>query len=202
MYGAKRGALRRNFESHDRWQSQANGLSDKRKARRRGMLENISRGIVVMLLLLSVKISSSWRFLIAISSMQTIWLWSNWRLRSAGTPLNIRFDIAAISLFDKSLKTERRRQEMMKWKKGMRCHKKSFTYTLTKLDMLESKLSGSVLILLLFNRLRKEKNKVLITANPKIRKSLKQSSSLFLVLAVNWIWNLLHFLPRNKKERS
>lgn len=103
VYGASRGALRRNFESHDRWQSHANGLSDKRRARSRGMLENISRGIVVMLLLLSVKISSSWRFLTAISSMQTIWLWSNWRLRRAGTPLNIRFDIAAISLFDKSL---------------------------------------------------------------------------------------------------
>lgn len=103
VYGASRGALRRNFESHDRWQSHANGLSDKRKARSRGMLENISRGIVVMLLLLSVKISSSWRFFTAISSMHTIWLWSNWRLRSAGTPLNILFDIAAISLFDKSL---------------------------------------------------------------------------------------------------
>lgn len=103
VYGANRGALRRNFESHDRWQSQANGLSERRSARSRGMLENISRGIVVMLLLLSVKISNSWRFLTAISSMQTIWLWSNWRLRSAGTPLNIRFDIAAISLFDKSL---------------------------------------------------------------------------------------------------
>lgn len=103
VYGASRGELRRNFESHDRWQSHAKGLSDKRSARSRGMLENISRGIVVMLLLLSVKISSSWRFLTAISSMQTIWLWSNWRLRSAGTPLNIRFEIAAISLFDKSL---------------------------------------------------------------------------------------------------
>lgn len=109
VYGANRGALRRNFESHDRWQSHANGLSDKRKARSRGMLENISRGIVVMLLLLSVKISNSWRFLTAISSMQTIWLWSIWRLRSAGTPLNIRFEIAAISLFDKSLVWKKKR---------------------------------------------------------------------------------------------
>lgn len=107
VYGASRGALRRNFESHDRWQSHANGLSERRNARNRGMLENISRGIVVMLLLLSVKISNSWRFLTAISSMHTIWLWSSWRLRSAGTPLNIRFDIAAISLFDKSLWRER-----------------------------------------------------------------------------------------------
>lgn len=115
VYGANRGALRRNFESHDRWQSHANGLSDKRNARRRGMLENISRGIVVMLLLFSVKISNSWRFLTAISSMQAIWLWSNWRLRSAGTPLNIRFDIAAISLFDKSLKEEKKARR--RWNK-------------------------------------------------------------------------------------
>lgn len=103
VYGANRGALRRNFESHDKWQSHANGLSESRNARSRGMFENISRGIVVMLLLFNVRISNSWRFLNACSSIQTIWLWSNWRLRSAVTPLNIRFDIAAISLFDKSL---------------------------------------------------------------------------------------------------
>lgn len=114
VYGANRGALRRNFESHDRWQSHANGLSDKRKALSRGMLENISRGIVVMLLLLSVSISNSCRFFTAISSMHTIWLWSSWRLRSAGTPLNIRFDIAAISLFDKSLKKKKERKKA-KW---------------------------------------------------------------------------------------
>lgn len=105
VYGANRGELRRNLESHERWQSHAKGLSDKRKARSRGMFENISRGIEVMLLLLSVKISNSWRFLTAISSMQTIWLWSSCRLRSAGTPLNIRLDTAAISLLDKSLQS-------------------------------------------------------------------------------------------------
>jgi hypothetical protein len=117
VYGANRGALRRNFESHDKWQSHANGLSDSRNARSRGMFENISRGIVVMLLLFNVRISNSWRFLNACSSIQTIWLWSNWRLRSAVTPLNIRFDIAAISLFDKSLLEIRRNKEwvMLNW---------------------------------------------------------------------------------------
>lgn len=87
--------------------------------------------------------------------MQTIWLWSNWRLRSAGTPLNIRFDIAAISLFDKSLKKGKTMKIFVFGEWGV--IKQSFTYTLTKLDMLASKLSGSVLILLLFNRLRKRR---------------------------------------------
>lgn len=108
VYGANRGALRRNFESHDKWQSHANGLSESRRARSRGILENISRGSVVKLLLFNVRISSSWRFLTACSSMQTIWLWSNWRLRNAETPLNIRFEIAPISLFDKSLRDTKR----------------------------------------------------------------------------------------------
>ena len=63
--------------------------------------------------------------------------------------------------------------------------------------MLASKLSGSVLILLLFNRLRKRKqkkseNKVLITEKPR-----KKFMKIFfcLGLAVNWIWNLLQFAP-------
>lgn len=163
VYGANRGALRRNFESHDKWQSHANGLSLRRRARSRGILVNISRGNVVKLLLLSVRISSSWRLLTACSSMHTIWLWSNCKLRSAETPLNIRFDIAAISLFDKSLWGDEREREN-EWKKFffsggektiMSAKKgENFTYTRTKLDMLANKLSGSALILLLFNRLR------------------------------------------------
>lgn len=54
MYGAKRGVLRKNFDSHDKWQSQANGLSDNRNARIRGKPANTSRGKVVMLLLFKV----------------------------------------------------------------------------------------------------------------------------------------------------
>lgn len=58
---------------------------------------------------------------------------------------------------------------------------KSFTYTLTKLDMLASKLSGSALILLLFNRLRKErsrKGEVLITGISSLK--------VFFILRMSW----------------
>lgn len=54
VYGAKRGELRKNRASHDRWQSHANGLSDNRSARMRGIPLKISRGNAVMLLLFSV----------------------------------------------------------------------------------------------------------------------------------------------------
>lgn len=51
VYGAKRGALRRKRDSHDKWQSQENGLSDKRKARNRVKPLNTLCGSDVMLLL-------------------------------------------------------------------------------------------------------------------------------------------------------
>lgn len=54
VYGAKRGADRKNRDNHDRWQSHPNGLSDNLSARMRGNPLNISRDSVVILLLFSV----------------------------------------------------------------------------------------------------------------------------------------------------
>lgn len=54
VYGAKRGELRKYRDSHDKWQSHVNGLSDNRNARMRGIPLNISRGNAVTLLLFSV----------------------------------------------------------------------------------------------------------------------------------------------------
>lgn len=54
VYGANRDEFWRYRESHDRWQSQVNGLSDNRSARILGIPLNISRGKVVILLLFNV----------------------------------------------------------------------------------------------------------------------------------------------------
>lgn len=54
VYGDKLGDECKKSNSHARWQSQANGLSDNLNARNRGIPVKISRGMVVMLLLLSV----------------------------------------------------------------------------------------------------------------------------------------------------
>lgn len=54
VYGAKRGELRKYRDSHDKWQSHVNGLSDNRNARTRGIPLNISRGNAVILLLFRV----------------------------------------------------------------------------------------------------------------------------------------------------
>lgn len=54
VYGAKRGALRKNRDNQDKWQSHANGLSESLRARIRDIPVNISRWRAVTLLLLIV----------------------------------------------------------------------------------------------------------------------------------------------------
>lgn len=54
VYGARRGALRKNRDNQDKWQSHANGLSESRRARIRDIPLNISRCKAVTLLLLIV----------------------------------------------------------------------------------------------------------------------------------------------------
>lgn len=54
VYGAKRGALRKKRDNHDKWQSHENGLSDNRRARKRGIPANKLGANVVMLLLFKV----------------------------------------------------------------------------------------------------------------------------------------------------
>lgn len=62
VYGDRLGDECKKSNSHARWQSQANGLSDNRRARNRGIPVNISRGIAVMLLLFSVLMFSFWHW--------------------------------------------------------------------------------------------------------------------------------------------
>lgn len=54
VYGARRDAFFRYRANQERWQSHANGFSERRSARRRGIPANMSRGSVVMLLLFKV----------------------------------------------------------------------------------------------------------------------------------------------------
>lgn len=54
VYGARRGALRKNRDSQDKWQSHAKGLSERRNARKRLKALNVLWGSDVKLLLLSV----------------------------------------------------------------------------------------------------------------------------------------------------
>lgn len=54
VYDDKRGALFKYFDNHDKWQSQPNGLSDKRNDFNLGIPLKISRGSVVKLLLFKV----------------------------------------------------------------------------------------------------------------------------------------------------
>lgn len=51
---ALRGVLRKNLDNHDKWQSHANGFSDKRRARNRPKPLKTLCGIVVKLLLFKV----------------------------------------------------------------------------------------------------------------------------------------------------
>lgn len=66
VLGARRDADRKYRESHDRWQSQANGLSDRRSARRRRPAKR-SRGKAVKLLLfkvLGMKRMKTWKYIV------------------------------------------------------------------------------------------------------------------------------------------